>query len=124
MTRLLMRPTLLGIPYDASSSYLRGPAAAPPLIRRALESPSSNRWSEVGQDLGAPGVLDDAGDLDVANGNPRTAIEQGTRDVLASGGRPISLGGDHSITYPILRAIRKTHPRLTILHIDAHADLY
>jgi arginase len=118
------RPTLLGIPYDASSSYLRGPAAAPPLIRRALESPSSNSWSETGRDLSAPGALDDAGDLDVSGDTPRDAIEQGTRDVLASHGRPIALGGDHSITYPILRAVRKANRHLTILHIDAHADLY
>ena len=55
------RPTLLGVPYDAGSSYLRGPASAPPLIRRALESPSSNRWSELGRDLGDSRNLDDAG---------------------------------------------------------------
>jgi arginase len=38
--------------------------------------------------------------------------------------RPIALGGDHSITYPIMRAVAKRHPGLTILHIDAHGDLY
>jgi arginase len=118
------RPTLLGVPWDGSSSYLRGPAAAPPLIRRALESPSSNSWSESLVDLGAAGVMDDAGDLELSMDDPKAAIEQGARDILASGGRPISLGGDHSITYPLLRAMRSTHPRLTILHIDAHADLY
>src|SRR4051812_25588702 len=116
-------PTILGIPYDASSSYLRGPAAAAPLIRRALESPSSNSWSETGRDLSAPGVMEDAGDADLSGDNPRAAIEQAVRDVLETRGLPISLGGDHSITYPILRAIRPAHRRLTILHIDAHSDL-
>jgi agmatinase len=115
-------PTLLGVPWDASSSYLRGAAAAPPLIRRALESPSSNRFSESLVDLEA--ALADAGDLDLSGEAPREAIERGARGVIARGGRPLALGGDHSITYPLLRAVRPSHPRLTILHVDAHADLY
>ena len=36
----------------------------------------------------------------------------------------ICLGGDHAITYPIMRAVRRHHPKLTILHIDAHPDIY
>ena len=40
------------------------------------------------------------------------------------GCRPISLGGDHSVSYPILRAMNPAHVPLTILHIDAHPDLY
>ena len=44
--------------------------------------------------------------------------------LLARGGRPIALGGDHSVTYPVMRALRTKERRLTILHIDAHADLY
>jgi len=118
------RPTLLGCPWDASSSYLRGSAAAPPLIRRALESASANRWSESLIDLGAAGVVGDAGDLDLTGEEPRRIIEQGARDVIARQGRPVSLGGDHSITYPLLRAVRSAHPTLTVLHIDAHGDLY
>jgi arginase len=54
----------------------------------------------------------------------RTAIEAGVAAVLRRGQRPLCLGGDHSVTYPVLRAMRAVHPRLTILHIDAHADLY
>ena len=118
------RPTLLGVPYDASSSYLRGPAAAPPLIRRALESPSSNRWSEAGRDLGDTNNLDDAGDLDLAVEDVRGTIEEGAQRVLARRSPVIFLGGDHSITYPILRAVRHGYPRPTILHVDAHSDLY
>jgi len=67
----------------------------------------------------------DAGDLVCAVGaDSRVVIEEGVRTVLASGGCPIVLGGDHSITYPVLRAVRPLHQTLTILHIDAHADLY
>lgn len=43
---------------------------------------------------------------------------------MASGDPLISLGGDHAITHPIMRAVRRRHPRLTILHIDAHSDIY
>lgn len=118
------RPTLIGIPYDAASSYLRGAADAPSHIRRALESPSSNAWSEALIDLGAPGVIEDAGDLDLTHGDQSGVIERGISEVIEGGGIPISLGGDHSITYPILRAVRRRHPHLTILHLDAHADLY
>ena len=118
-------PTLLGIPYDASSSFLRGAAGAPPLIRRALASPSTNSWTESFRDLMSDGTLADAGDLDLSKDDaPRAAIERGARDVVNRGDRPISLGGDHSITYPLLRAIRADHPRLTVLHVDAHGDLY
>ena len=113
-------PTLLGLPYDAGSSFLRGAADAPSLIRRALASPSSNSWSESLRDLGG---LADAGDLDLAGDDPRRAIEEGVRAVMASG-RPVSLGGDHSVTYPLLRGFRRAHRSLTILHVDAHADLY
>src|SRR6266566_349337 len=54
----------------------------------------------------------------------RAKIEEAVRTLLESGGRPIVLGGDHSVTYPIVRAVRWFHPRLSILHFDAHPDLY
>ena len=118
-------PVLIGLPYDASSSFLRGAALAPPAIRAALYSPAGNGWSErTGLVLG-PGGLEDAGDL--ALGGPEAArrvIEEQVRLIAASGRAPILLGGDHSVTYPILRAIGPLQPKLTVLHIDAHADLY
>ncbi len=119
-------PTLLGLPYDASSSFLKGTAAAPPLIRQALHSPAGNRWTETGVDLGAAGALGDAGDVPFGGSaaEARAKIEEAVRTLLESGGRPIVLGGDHSVTYPIVRAVRWFHPRLSILHFDAHPDLY
>jgi arginase len=118
-------PTLLGAPYDAASSFRRGAAAAPPAIRAALVSPRGNTWTEGLVDLGAPGGLDDRGDLALPEGpEARALIEQGVSQVLNSGGRPIILGGDHSITYPVLRAVRRHHQRLSVLHVDAHPDLY
>lgn len=116
------QPILIGLPYDARSSYLRGSAQAPEAIRTALHCDSSNAWSESLKDLAS---LADAGDLSLPEGDGFIdAIERGIRSVLEAGGLPIALGGDHSVTFPILKALGPRHPGLTILHIDAHPDLY
>lgn len=119
------RPTLVGLPYDASSSFMRGPALAPPRIREELYSSQSNGCAENGfHVLGSAGLVDE-GDLALPNtGDARGLIESGIRDVLDRGGRPLSLGGDHSVTYPVLRALGPRVRELTILQIDAHPDLY
>jgi arginase len=116
-------PTLVGVPYDASSSFLRGAAAAPPLIREAITSPAGNTFTERGADLS---TLADAGDLRLSDdaAAARDDIQGGIDAILDSRHRPIALGGDHSITYPIMRAVAKYHRAVIILHIDAHADLY
>ena len=120
-----MTPTLIGVPFDAASSFLRGAAASPPLIRRELASSAGNGVSESLIDLRAPGMLADAGDVDLdASANPHDRISETVARVVSSGGRPISLGGDHSITFPIVRAVRASWPDLTILQFDAHPDLY
>jgi len=71
-------------------------------------------------------VLHDAGDLTLTSdpAGARTAIEQGVRAVVERGHTPIVLGGDHSITYPILRAFDDLPERPVVLHFDAHSDLY
>ncbi len=127
--------TLLGVPWDASSSFQRGAAEAPPLIRAALWSPSSNTWSERGLDVGAPGVLGDAGDLALPHdaADARAAIGDAVRVIVERGDTPLVLGGDHSITYPVLRAFahpmgRGVDPASAeppiVLHFDAHSDLH
>jgi agmatinase len=120
----MVQVTLLGVPHDANSSYLRGAALGPPLIRREVFSDAYSLWSETGVDLSAPGALRDAGDLvfdDVAD--PWDVIRDGVAAACADGPL-ICLGGDHAVSHPILRGIRSRHPRLGILHIDAHADIY
>ena len=117
-------PALLGIPFDANSSWLRGAAGAPPIIRVAFRSDSSNSWTETGLDLGAEGAYRDAGDLTFTFDEPFAAIERRVGELLDEGLRPVCLGGDHSVTLPIVRAFGKRIPGLTILHFDAHPDLY
>ena len=76
-------------------------------------------------DLGAPGILADAGDVaELGAQTARARIEQAVAQLASSGARPIILGGDHAISYPVLRALRRHHPHLSVLHIDAHPDLY
>ncbi len=125
MNNLISKPALLGIPFDANSSYLRGAAEAPPLIRAALHSDSSNSWSETGVNLGEPGVFTDAGDLQLPEDiGAFELVETAVAALLDKGHRPICLGGDHSVAYPILRAVGTRYPNLTIVQFDAHPDLY
>ncbi|HEV2655683.1 MAG TPA: agmatinase [Ktedonobacteraceae bacterium] len=116
--------SLLGIPFDAHSSYLRGPALAPARMREALYNGSSNLWTEDGMDLSD--AFHDAGDLafpaDITS--IYAEIERVVRDILALGYPLICLGGDHSITYPIMRGFQDSFADITILHFDAHPDLY
>jgi agmatinase len=116
---------LLGIPNDDNSSYLKGPSEAPEPIRRELRNDAYSMWSETGIDLGAPGRLVDHGNIQFpGDQDPWELIEQAVGKALEPGHPLICLGGDHAITYPIMRAVRRRHSSLTILHIDAHADIY
>jgi agmatinase len=116
---------IVGFCYDENSSFMRGAADAPPLIREALFSEAANLWSETGVDLGQPHLFFDAGDvLPTAEKDMVRTIESSIEDLLSHQLLPISLGGDHSITYPITRAVAKRYPALSILHFDAHPDLY
>jgi arginase len=120
-------PALLGIPFDGQSSYLRGAAEAPAKIREALGCEASNQWTETGVDLGVQEIYGDAGDLAFAGASEQdafAAIESGVSTLIGQGKRAVSLGGDHSITFPIIKAVAKKYSELTIFHFDAHPDLY
>lgn len=116
---------VLGLPYDGSSSFRRGPALAPHHIREALVSPSANMSTECGIDLASETRWSDVGDLDLpAHQDPTDAIRDGVGALLAEGKRVLCLGGDHWVSYGILKAYAQAHPGLTLLHLDAHGDLY
>ncbi len=51
-------------------------------------------------------------------------IENAVHKILTAGLLPICFGGDHAVTYPIIRAVSAHHKRISILHFDAHPDLY
>ena len=108
---------MLGIPQDANSSFLRGAAEAPARIREALRSPASNLSTESGLDLGERERFEDAGDVE-------GPIEPAIAAILDRGRLPLVLGGDHSITPAVVRAVAARHRPLDLLQFDAHPDLY
>jgi len=115
---------LLGVPLDKNSSFLTGAAMAPPKIREAFHSDSSNYFTESGIDLKDSLEWRDLGDLPLDRSDTHAAIGEAVADALKGNEKLISLGGDHSITYPIVRGVWSRYPKLSILHLDAHTDLY
>ena len=81
-------PTLIGVPFDAYSSYLRGAGEAPAKIREAVRCDASNMWTETGVDLGVAGAYEDAGDLAFAEKDAFATIEAGVGALLDRGKRP------------------------------------
>ena len=128
MGESLAAVSLLGVPYDAHSSFLRGPAGAPAAVRAALTCGSANWCTERGTDLDpAKGARwQDRGDLDLPDEvEPAlAAIRAAAADAIADGGRLVSIGGDHLVAWPLVQAMTEVHEGLTILHFDAHPDLY
>lgn len=116
---------LIGAPTDRHSSFLRGAALAPPLIRAALWSDHGNTAAESGAELGVDIRLGDSGDLPLAEADGDDAlIAAAVAEAAAAGAVPLVLGGDHSITVPVMEALAAAHGPIDILHFDAHPDLY
>jgi agmatinase len=112
---------LIGLPTDSHSSFLRGAAAAPAAIRAALASDHSNMAAETGEEP----FLEAASDvpLDEGDGDP-ARIRAAAAAVARDGAVPIFLGGDHMVTFPIVAGLAEALGPLSILHFDAHPDLY
>src|SRR4029079_12495083 len=105
--RVNNKVALLGIPFDANSSFLPGTSQGPTEIRKSFYSDSSNFWAENNVDL--QNAIDDQGDMQGSQKEIFDSIEFRVSDLLS---RPlICLGGDHSITFPILKAFSKKYPR-------------
>ena len=118
---------LLGVPFDRNSSFRKGPALAPAQIREALFSESTNMWTEKGIDLGTMSGWKAFDDLVLSDLDTQTAfatIESAIHELLKKKARVVALGGDHSITYPIIKAYGREYSNLSILQLDAHPDLY
>jgi agmatinase len=111
---------LQGILFDEKSSFLRGPAKAPPEIRAAYHSSSANYFAENGIEV-SPEIFEDKGDFKI---DEYLEIEDITIANLNKNIPIITLGGDHSISYPVIKAIYQEYGSMEILHIDAHGDLY
>lgn len=112
---------MLGLPFDDKSTFMKGSAKAPALIRKYLHDGASNYMSENGIDIEKDIELKDFGDLNISDYHQ---IEHQISEKIDLSLSSIFLGGDHSLSYPILKAIKKVHPKIDLLHFDAHADTY
>ncbi|MDY8135364.1 agmatinase [Aquimarina sp. 2201CG5-10] len=116
MSKILIQ----GIQYDEKSSFQKGPALAPPLIREILNCGSLNLFAENGTTIENSEIID-KGDFEISE---YFEIEKITQRHLDQDCKILTLGGDHSITFPIIKAHHNKYKVLDILHIDAHSDLY
>lgn len=125
--KFLLMINLVGIPFDANSSFLRGPALAPARIRLMDTEGSANRFAEDGLAVIPGKTYHDAGDINFPDQHPEKGfqiIRNTVAEILSRGDAVLGLGGDHSVSYPIIDAHVQRWQALNILHFDAHADLY
>ena len=117
---------IVGVPFDAGVSYRPGARFGPGHIR---ESSRLLRPYNPAADVSPFAVrqVADAGDLAV---NPFsiaeaiTAVERGARGLLERVPRLLTLGGDHTIALPLLRAVKAVHGPVAVVHFDAHLDTW
>ncbi len=117
---------VVGVPFDDGVSHRPGARLAPRAIRQAT---STNGGHSIALDIEPFTILDvvDAGDVDIIPAWPErghAVAYQRLRDILASGAVPMVLGGDHSITWPVMSAVveHAWPARVGMIHFDAHAD--
>ncbi len=120
------RIAILGVPFDEKSSYLRGAAGGPAAVRAVSTGKCYCGWTELGVNLEEDTVMVDVGDVDTSGDMDKSfaLTEKAVAAILDKGAVPIVLGGDHSITYPVLKAFARRFKPLDVLHFDAHPDLY
>ena len=117
--------SIIGFPTDKNSSYLKGASLAPSKIINAFNSNSTNKFSENGINTEKNSICVNLGSTDLGDyENEFQTIQEVIEQELKKNNLCISIGGDHSITFPILKAYQKFYPSVSILHFDAHPDLY
>jgi guanidinobutyrase len=116
---------IVGIPFDGGSSRTGGSRFGPRAVRE-----SSFRTSGYNAELDVRPFdihkIADCGDVLLSPFSiidTYRSIEAGVGRLYASGMLPIAVGGDHSITLPLLRAAHGRHGRLAVVHFDAHCDV-
>lgn len=118
------KAVLYGMPMDWTVSFRPGSRFGPTRIREVsigLEEYSLYLDREL-EDV----KFFDAGDIPLPFGNPERSvalIEEFVDKVLQDGKIPIGMGGEHLVTWPIIKAMHKKYPDMAIIHMDAHTDL-
>ncbi|WP_286264930.1 agmatinase [Thalassotalea atypica] len=117
--------SLLSIPFDDNSSLEKGPAKAPALIKQVLAQGSLNKGTELGIELGDNPRWCDGGEVTFSSLHHfNDEIVSACNALLENNSLVLSLGGDHSVSYPLIKSYAEHFEPLNILHIDAHSDLY
>jgi agmatinase len=118
------RPAILGCPLDVTSTYRAGSSEAPSAIRISSDSIESY-CPLLDRDL-ADRPFADLGDLRLAGQSLEEKLDEiqvNVEKILAQGGVPLCVGGEHTVTLPIIQALKKHSGKFVILHLDAHSDL-
>ncbi len=127
---------ILGIPYDLTSSHTPGARFGPDSIRRATDSERSHSYPLTLTDayhgwnkaLSSVLTLEDIGDLEVGVQLPESVaihISDAASILSSSSSGLVFLGGDHFITYPVLRGVKRTRAEeIGLVYLDSHADFY
>jgi len=123
---LVENPTigLMGIPYDGGNSRTPGTRFGPRGVRTA-GARMSGYHDEFDTVPHAKHRLADFGDVILSPfsiADAHQSIENAVSRLVEKGILPISVGGDHSVTLPLLRGVAKTHGPLAVVHFDAHCD--
>jgi agmatinase len=120
---------ILGAPFDEGVSYRPGTRFGPRAIRTAedVAFPVARPHMELGVDPYAELDIVDYGDLEVRPSDLQRShvlLRQGVAEILAAGAIPIVLGGDHSLSTPVLQALAEHHgvDGYSVVHFDTHAD--
>ena len=117
---------LLGIPYDGGTSYRTGARFGPRAVRE--QSSLIRSWNPVLKVHPFERLrVADCGDVDVVPISIERTYEVVTAridEILAAGARPVCVGGDHSVSLPILRAVGRRHGPVGLVHFDAHPDTW
>ncbi len=116
-----------GIPYDSAVTYRPGARLGPRAIRAASVQLAELKAFPFGFDPFDTLAVVDCGDCTIDPHHPETvvtAIESHIAAILSAGAIPLSFGGDHFATYPMLRAVAAKHGPLALIHFDAHCDTW
>jgi agmatinase len=126
---------VLGVPYDITSSYFPGCRFGPDAIRQATDSERSHSYpltigdrQHVKNPLSKLITVEDIGDLEVVLRMPDAAaidISEACVKLASRKSALVFLGGDHFITFPILKGLSRGNPqKYGLIYLDSHADLY
>lgn len=117
---------IVGIPFDGGTSYRPGARLGPREIRAQSSLIRPYSYFQKVAPFDRLNVAD-VGDIDappVSIEKCYAAVERGIQSIVETGARPIAIGGDHSISLPILRALSRRHSRLALVQFDAHIDTW